>query len=131
MFAFSLSLSLSHSTSMSHHCSVPGCSNNAQKRKDLSFHAFPTDETLRAQWVWAIKRDEGPTFTIARGSTFVCSEHFDPGDLKKSTNPNGRTRLKQGAVPSRFSWNEYGNLHTKMLNIMLLYFYNDSHVFFI
>ena len=71
----------------------------------LSFHNFPSDLQLRAKWVRAIKRDEGPSFKIARTSTFVCAEHFHPEDLDGKKE---RTYLKRGAVPSRFPWNDWG-----------------------
>ncbi|KAL0984350.1 hypothetical protein UPYG_G00140330 [Umbra pygmaea] len=87
-------------------CSVPFCSNNKQKFPYLSFHNFPVDGEIRACWVRAIRRDEGPRFRILRGSTFVCSQHFPPGDLY--TSASGRIRIKQGSVPSRFHWNDWG-----------------------
>ncbi|XP_008428210.1 uncharacterized protein LOC103477091 isoform X3 [Poecilia reticulata] len=61
---------------------------------------------IRACWVRAIRRDEGPSFQIIRGSTYVCSQHFAPEDL--STSASGRIRIRQGAVPSRFHWNDWG-----------------------
>ncbi|XP_074548005.1 uncharacterized protein LOC141806397 isoform X2 [Halichoeres trimaculatus] len=90
-------------------CSVPCCTNSKRKSPHLSFHDFPVDESVRANWVKAIRRDEGPSFAISRGSTYVCSEHFNPEELLKSTQTNGRTRIKHGAVPSRFYWNDWGS----------------------
>ncbi|KAJ8015577.1 hypothetical protein DPEC_G00027560 [Dallia pectoralis] len=88
------------------YCSVPCCSNNKQHFPYLSFHDFPVDPEIRCLWVRAIKRDEGPAFKILRGSTYVCSQHFAPDD--KVTSFSGRVRLNQGAVPSRFHWNDWG-----------------------
>ncbi|XP_032422437.1 uncharacterized protein LOC116722314 [Xiphophorus hellerii] len=88
------------------YCSVPCCSNNKQKQPYLSFHDFPVDVEKRARWVRAIRRDEGKIFQILRGSTFVCSQHFTPEDI--STTASGRKRISQGAVPSRFHWNDWG-----------------------
>ncbi|KAK6293463.1 hypothetical protein J4Q44_G00357890 [Coregonus suidteri] len=61
---------------------------------------------IRARWVRVIRRDEGPSFKILRGSTFVCSQHFPPED--RYTSASGRIRIKQGSVPSRFHWNDWG-----------------------
>ncbi|KAL0994613.1 hypothetical protein UPYG_G00124870 [Umbra pygmaea] len=88
------------------YCSVPFCSNNKQKFLYLSFHDFPVDGETRACWVRAIRRDEGPRFRILRGSTFVCSQHFPPGDIY--TLASGRIHIKHGSVPSRFHWNDWG-----------------------
>ncbi|XP_078029682.1 uncharacterized protein LOC144466498 [Epinephelus lanceolatus] len=88
------------------HCSVPYCSNNKQKHPYLSFHEFPSDDKLRARWVTAIRRDEGATFKILHGSTYVCSLHFNNDDIYLT--PKGFRRLKRGAVPLKFAWNDWG-----------------------
>lgn len=88
------------------YCSVPFCTNNKQKFPHLSFHDFPADLEVRARWVEAVRRAEGPSFNILRGSTYVCREHFKPEDFY--TSPGGRIRIKQGAVPSKFLWNDWG-----------------------
>lgn len=75
-----------------------------------SFHNFPVDAEIRARWVRAIRRNEGPSFKILCGSTYVCSQHLAPEDTYKSA--SGRTRIKKGAVPSRFPWNEWGKGRT-------------------
>ncbi|XDV17038.1 hypothetical protein PO909_016489 [Leuciscus waleckii] len=87
------------------YCSVPYCKNNKQRQPYLSFHGFPSDKCLRKKWIHAIRRVEGPKFTILRGSTFVCSRHFISDDYTAAT---GRKRLRKGAVPSRFIWNNWG-----------------------
>lgn len=67
-------------------------------------------------WITAIKRDEGETFKIKQGSTYVCSRHFhesdyitgsDSGLLALDNFAPGR-RLKVNSVPSRFEWNNWG-----------------------
>ncbi|XP_062381148.1 uncharacterized protein LOC134069258 isoform X2 [Sardina pilchardus] len=88
------------------YCSVPGCSSNRKNMPYLSFHDFPADLELRASWVRAMRRDEGPQFKILRGSTFLCSLHFTEEDM--SVSASGRKKLKKGAVPSRFIWNDLG-----------------------
>ncbi|XP_039518191.1 uncharacterized protein LOC120472185 [Pimephales promelas] len=85
------------------YCSVPGCSTSKQRQPYLSFQK---DEHLRKAWVRLIRRDEGPLFHISRGSTFVCSLHFDEESIYVSK--SGRRRLKSGTTPSRFSWNSWG-----------------------
>ncbi|XP_024858190.1 uncharacterized protein LOC112449844 [Kryptolebias marmoratus] len=85
-------------------CSVPGCSCGARKQPYLSYHAFPTDPDQKRQWVQAIRRDEGPDFRIKPGSTFVCSRHFMQEDFVRGSTIS---RLKSGAVPSRFTWNNF------------------------
>ncbi len=87
------------------HCCVPLCKMNKQRQPYLSFHGFPSDRAERKKWVQAIRRDEGPDFTILRGSTFVCSLHFNEADY---TPAPSRKRLKVGTVPCRFQWNNWG-----------------------
>jgi len=83
-------------------CSVPQCSNSRQKQPYLSFHGYPLNEDQKKKWVIAIRRDEGSTFVIRRGSTYVCSQHFTAADYIP-----GSSRLKVGAIPSRFPWNNF------------------------
>ncbi|XP_067667552.1 THAP domain-containing protein 1-like [Haliotis asinina] len=82
------------------HFCVPLCTSVARNDGSLSFHTFPKPEALRKRWKVAIRRDEGPFFTITRKSV-VCSKHFRPEDYKYT--PVRRT-LKQGSVPSIFPW---------------------------
>ncbi|XP_056123115.1 uncharacterized protein LOC130101424 [Rhinichthys klamathensis goyatoka] len=83
-------------------CSVPQCSNSKQKQPYLSFHGYPLNEDQKKKWVIAIRRNEGSTFVIWRGSTYVCSQHFTAVDYIP-----GSSRLKVGAIPSRFPWNNF------------------------
>ncbi|XP_032419231.1 uncharacterized protein LOC116720208 [Xiphophorus hellerii] len=85
-------------------CSVPGCSCGARKQPYLSYHSFPTDPDQRRQWIHAIRRDEGPDFCIKTGSTFVCSRHFTLEDFVSGSTIS---RLRSGAVPSLFAWNNF------------------------
>uniref|UniRef100_A0A8C9XR63 THAP domain-containing protein 1 n=1 Tax=Sander lucioperca TaxID=283035 RepID=A0A8C9XR63_SANLU len=88
-------------------CSVPGCSTSGRRQPYLSFHAFPKDETLRKSWVRLIRRDEGPSFSILRGSTFICSLHFNKESIYVLE--SGRKRLKANTIPTRFPWNNWGD----------------------
>ncbi|PFX15039.1 hypothetical protein AWC38_SpisGene20761 [Stylophora pistillata] len=70
-------------------------------------YLFSTSNSLlRSKWIAAIKRDEGLDFEIKKGSTLVCSAHFKPDDMYKTI--TGLTRLKRGAVPSKFAWTKEG-----------------------
>ncbi|KAI3355224.1 hypothetical protein L3Q82_018087 [Scortum barcoo] len=87
------------------YCSVPLCKTNKQRQPYLSFHGFPSDTAERKKWVRAVRRVEGPDFNVLRGSTFVCSLHFRETDYTPAVRCK---RLKIGAVPSRFQWNNWG-----------------------
>uniref|UniRef100_A0A8C1W2Z3 THAP-type domain-containing protein n=1 Tax=Cyprinus carpio TaxID=7962 RepID=A0A8C1W2Z3_CYPCA len=76
-------------------CCVPLCFNSKKKQPYLLFHSFPNDESMKRCWIWAIRRDEGAAFTVRKGSTFVCAMHF--------------TEDEDRALPSRFSWNNWGD----------------------
>ena len=39
-------------------CCVPGCYSNTKREKELSFHKFPRDVSMREKWVNSIKRKE-------------------------------------------------------------------------
>ncbi|XP_046334582.1 THAP domain-containing protein 11-like [Haliotis rufescens] len=82
------------------HCCVPQCMSDTRYDKSVSFHSFPQDADLRKLWIVAIRRDEGPFFTVTKKTT-VCSNHFLNEDYKYT--PVRRT-LKQGIVPSLFPW---------------------------
>uniref|UniRef100_A0A667YBL2 THAP-type domain-containing protein n=1 Tax=Myripristis murdjan TaxID=586833 RepID=A0A667YBL2_9TELE len=65
------------------------CAVSSHYNKEVSFHAFPVDAAIRAEWMQKIRRDDfNPT-----KNTRVCSRHFK--------------RLKKGTVPVYFSWNGY------------------------
>ena len=54
-------------------CYVPGCDSNKKKRdKELSFHKFPRDVSLREKWVNSIKRKD----FIPGEKHRVCSQCF-------------------------------------------------------
>ena len=68
----------------------------------VGFFSIPTDTSLRAQWLHAIRRDTGKHFMIT-DSTKVCSLHFKNEHLKKSL-VIGRLSYVDRAVPSVFEW---------------------------
>ncbi|XP_035282639.1 uncharacterized protein LOC118232112 [Anguilla anguilla] len=61
----------------------------------------------RCTWVHAIRRVEGEDFAVRRYSTYVCGLHFEESDMHVHVE-SGRKYLTAQAVPSRFSWNNWG-----------------------
>ena len=87
------------------YCCVPLCNQKGTtgpNGEKVGFFSIPTDTSLRAQWLHAIRRDTGKYFTIT-DSTKVCSLHFKNEHLKKSLGI-GRLIYVDGAVPSVFEW---------------------------
>lgn len=68
----------------------------------ITYHGFPADPVMRKKWIAAIKRDEGPLFTVSR-STKVCSHHFLETDFVANV-ASGRRYLHESCVPSQFSF---------------------------
>ncbi|XP_076835893.1 uncharacterized protein LOC143481680 [Brachyhypopomus gauderio] len=85
------------------HCCVPLCQASSKYNKVLSFHTFPSNAENRAKWIVAIRREN---FTITP-HTRVCSRHFRKEDLREPDSESGRRRLKKGAVPMLFEWNNF------------------------
>ncbi|XP_074546804.1 uncharacterized protein LOC141805586 [Halichoeres trimaculatus] len=86
----------------SHHCCVPHCSVSARFNSSVSFFSFPKDDELHKQWMINIRRDNFVT-TNPR----VCGLHFQSEDVIEPPTPAGRRRLKKGAVPVLFPWNNF------------------------
>ena len=87
------------------YCCMPLCNQKGTtgpNGEKVGFFSIPTDTSLRAQWLHAIRRDTGKHFTIT-DSTKVCSLHFKNEHLKKSLGI-GRLSYVDGAVPSVFEW---------------------------
>ncbi|XP_048387609.1 protein downstream neighbor of Son-like isoform X1 [Stegostoma tigrinum] len=63
------------------YCCVPGCFNNTLKNKELSFHVFPKDETLRGVWIRNLSRLDERKFSVWQPKTHhkVCDAHFAGG----------------------------------------------------
>uniref|UniRef100_A0A3B3QZQ6 THAP domain-containing protein 1 n=1 Tax=Paramormyrops kingsleyae TaxID=1676925 RepID=A0A3B3QZQ6_9TELE len=81
----------------------PYCTVSSTYSAGLSFHAFPQDEAQRRRWLVLIWRDH---FVVTSHSK-VCSRHFLPGDMSEAKSEGGRRRLKRGAVPVLFKWNNF------------------------
>ena len=92
---------------MPHNCCVPLCTKSGHRIVDgkrVSFHSIPAKQSIRLQWIHAIRRDPGKVFKITR-QTKVCSLHFTEDDFMKD--PAGlstKRTLLPNAVPSVFSW---------------------------
>uniref|UniRef100_A0A8C4E4F5 THAP-type domain-containing protein n=1 Tax=Dicentrarchus labrax TaxID=13489 RepID=A0A8C4E4F5_DICLA len=65
----------------------------------VSFHHFPKEETLRKIWIRIVRREN----LVIKRTTTVCSRHFVSTDVIQG----GQRRLKEGAVPVLFAWNDY------------------------
>ena len=83
------------------HCCVPLCSASSRYNGSLSFHRFPKNPILRAQWIQKIRR----TGFEVTNHTKVCSRHFD-NKLITSTGKGLRVLLPN-SVPSLFNWNNF------------------------
>ena len=83
------------------HCCVPLCTCSSKYNKIVSFHSFPVDAAVRAEWKQKIRRDD----FMPTKHTRVCSRHFKKTDIDVTV--SGRRRVKKGAIPVLFSWNGY------------------------
>ncbi|KAK5924926.1 hypothetical protein CgunFtcFv8_017498 [Champsocephalus gunnari] len=83
------------------HCCVPLCTNSSRYNREISFHSFPIEAEVKAQWLIKVRRDNfSPT-----KNTRVCSRHFRLGDLLVTA--GGLNRVQKGATPVLFAWNNY------------------------
>uniref|UniRef100_A0A3P9ILE3 THAP-type domain-containing protein n=1 Tax=Oryzias latipes TaxID=8090 RepID=A0A3P9ILE3_ORYLA len=64
-------------TKTSQHCCVPLCANSSKYNSSISFHSFPKDMSVRAEWIVRVRRED---FTPSKTSR-VCSRHFQKGDF--------------------------------------------------
>ncbi|XP_051802466.1 uncharacterized protein LOC127533431 [Acanthochromis polyacanthus] len=83
------------------HCCVPLCTVSSRYNSEVSFHSFPVDSVVRAQWLQKIRRDN---FTPTK-NTRVCCRHFKPDEFYVTA--GGLRKLKKGAIPLYFEWNGY------------------------
>ena len=82
-------------------CCVPLCTVSSRHNTTVSFHSFPVDPVVRAEWELKIRRDD---FSPSKHSR-VCSRHFKQTDFQVTA--KGLRRLKKGTVPVLFAWNGY------------------------
>lgn len=80
-------------------CCVPQYAMSGKFNSTISFHHFPKDETMRKIWIHNVRHDN----LVIKRTTTVCSRDFVSQDVIQG----GRRRLKEGAVPTLFAWNDY------------------------
>ncbi|KAK5857018.1 hypothetical protein PBY51_010288 [Eleginops maclovinus] len=85
------------------HCCVPQCLSSAKFYSTISFHTFPSDDQQRKRWSINIRRVN----LIISHHTRVCSRHFVSEEVTEPAEVGGKRRLKPGAVPVLFPWNNY------------------------
>ena len=98
-------------------CCVPGCYTNTKKNRELSFHKFPKEKSIREKWVNAIKRNN----FYPSEHHCVCSQHFHEGStdvpaifpllpqpkqrkapkLREAVLPREKKRKTETCVPSK------------------------------
>ena len=84
------------------HCCEPRCLNRRSKDPSLSFHTFPRKEDQRKEWIVAIRRDEGPSFSVT-SNTVVCGAHFAAEDFSfpsRSSSGNVGRKLSSFLKPA-------------------------------
>ncbi|XP_046383550.1 uncharacterized protein LOC124154085 [Ischnura elegans] len=78
-------------------CAAYGCSNCPGKKiPGLTFHRFPKNPERRAAWTKAVRRKNW----APSKSSVLCSEHFLPEDMDRTSLCN--VRIRENAVPSVF-----------------------------
>lgn len=87
-------------------CAVATCRNSHRRTRDLKvkYHRFPRLGEVRDRWVRAcgrsLKPNGEPPFNVATAR--ICSEHFEHEFYVKDRSSEEQSRLKLGAVPTRF-----------------------------
>jgi hypothetical protein len=97
--------------SLGRQCSVYGCTNYNYDTEGVlskfSFFQIPKyvleNKALRDRWGTLIRRQDGKD-RFRMKAAYICSKHFQPGDLTKAL--NGKRGLKPGTEPSLFEWND-------------------------
>uniref|UniRef100_A0A3Q1FKD8 THAP domain-containing protein 1 n=1 Tax=Acanthochromis polyacanthus TaxID=80966 RepID=A0A3Q1FKD8_9TELE len=101
------------------YCCVPLCTVSSRCNSEVSFHSFPVDSVVRAQWLQKIRRDN---FTPTK-STRVCRRHFKPDEFYVTA--GGLRKLKKGAIPLYFDASE---LNACMDLMRMCAFIQDLHL---
>ncbi|GBM88399.1 DNA transposase THAP9 [Araneus ventricosus] len=80
-------------------CIAFNCTNRISKKiPGVTFHRFPKDETRRASWINAVRRENWVPSSVSR----ICSDHFPEHMMDRSS--LACVRLRDGAVPSIFKF---------------------------
>ncbi|KFM69304.1 THAP domain-containing protein 1, partial [Stegodyphus mimosarum] len=78
-------------------CAAYGCTNRPSKKiPGITFHRFPKNPELRAEWIKAIRRLNWEPTKYSR----LCSEHFSEDRIDKYS--QHRVYLRENAVPNVF-----------------------------
>ena len=86
-------------------CTVSGCKSRFKKNKDIRFHRFPRDETIKNEWL-SFCGPQNKRFNI--NSDRICSLHFESKAYKRNLKyemlelplPSCILRLNLKAVPT-------------------------------
>ncbi|CAN7937873.1 unnamed protein product [Ixodes hexagonus] len=76
-------------------CCVTCCSSRSLSTEKVSYHSFPRDPQVRAEWVKALGKEDG--WEPPKDGR-VCSKHFHPENLEQTL--KGRFHLCKHAIPS-------------------------------
>ena len=99
--------------SLAKECAAYDCSSRSyfiedgvRKPTGNVFFIFPKDAAAIRDWCCLIKRQNRKDGFKMSGSTYVCSKHFLPTNVKR---PPGGTRhsLRKGTRPLLHSWNNF------------------------
>ena len=88
------------------YCCAVGCSNDSRfvsKGQGISFHCFPTEDSLLKEWLAKISR---VGLEVTKG-TRLCSDHFEPDCFERDLRAEllgskGKRALKPDAVATIF-----------------------------
>ena len=83
---------------MPHICAVFGCSSNKDKNRDLIFHRFPNEETLRLKWINCCERDSKKDKFNPKNAR-ICGLHFEQNTHER----NLKYELLNIPIPSNSS----------------------------
>lgn len=72
------------------------CRRKASKSDRISLHKFPKNPILRNMWIEACDLSHSDNLTYI----FICSLHFNDGDIVRGNQLQTRTTLRSSAVPS-------------------------------
>lgn len=88
-------------------CCIDGCksASNLPGFSDVRFHAFPANVVVRKVWIENCRIVSSRSVTK---SDVICSKHFVESDFQPIK--NGKRLLKNGSVPTVFSWSDVKTL---------------------
>ncbi|XP_035211168.1 THAP domain-containing protein 2-like isoform X1 [Stegodyphus dumicola] len=82
------------------YCCVPYCRSDHRKSKNVSFHEFPCEETVKERWIKNIRRkDSSGKLWRPADRSVVCSRHFEKSAFKEGYK---KRILKKDSTPTVF-----------------------------